>query len=56
MKGANLLGMIANKAKSPSLLADTFHEGCNPEPPHIELEIKRIHFKAMTKEHQCQLQ
>lgn len=37
IKGLKLLEAVHTRAKNPNKPCNTFHEGCNPEPPHLEI-------------------
>lgn len=51
LKGLKLLEEIHSRAKAPGKVVNPFHEGCNPEPPQLEVEIRKINFTNTTYDH-----
>lgn len=51
LKGLKLLEEIHNRAKNPGKAVNSFHEGCNPEPPHLDVEMRKFHFTNTSKDH-----
>ena len=47
IKGMKLIEEASKRGQNPAPKSTTFHEECNPEPPCLEVEIKKIGFKNL---------